>query len=376
MRIETLAVHAGGAPDRETGAIAPPIHLSTTFEHPPDSSELAGFLYSRYRNPTQDRLESALAAMEAGAAAVVYGSGMAAAVALFHALPAGSHVVMGDDIYFSIRTAAQRHFPRWGLTATEVDATDVTAVRAAFRPETRCVWVESPSNPQLKVADVAAIAELARARDALLVVDSTFASPVLQQPLALGAHVVMHSCTKYLAGHADAQAGALVLGHDGQLHEELLAQRTVLGPVASPFTAWTILRGLRTLPCRMEWHARGGAAVAAFLAEHAAVDRVHYPGLATHPQHAVARRQMRAFGGMLSFEVKGGAAAALACAGRLRLFRNATSLGSTESLVEHRASLEGPSSPTPPGLLRLSVGLEHPDDLVEDLAQALAGVDR
>lgn len=375
MRIETLAVHAGGEPDAETGAIAPPIHLSTTFEHPPDSSELAGFLYSRYRNPTQDRLESALAALEGGAAAVVYGSGMAAAAALFHALPAGSHVVMGDDIYFSVRTMALRHFARWGLAASEVDATDVTAVGAAMRPETRCVWIESPSNPKLKVADIAALAELARRNDALLVVDSTFASPVLQQPLALGAHVVMHSCTKYLAGHADALAGALVLGHDGELRAELLAQRTVLGPVASPFTSWVILRGLRTLPCRMAWHARGGAAVAEFLAEHPAVERVHYPGLAAHPQHQVARRQMRGgFGGMLSFEVRGGAAPALACAGRLRLFRNATSLGSTESLVEHRASVEGPGSPTPPGLLRLSIGLEHPDDLVADLAQALAGV--
>jgi cystathionine gamma-synthase len=372
MRIETVAVHAGGEPDSETGAIAPPIHLSTTFEHPPDSSELAGFVYSRYGNPTQDRLESALAALEGGAAAVVYASGMAAATALFHALPGGSHVVMGDDIYFSVRTVARQHFARWGLSVTEVDATDVTAVRAAMRPETRCVWIESPSNPQMKVADIAAIAELARGGDALLVVDSTFASPILQQPLALGAHVVMHSCTKYLAGHADAQAGALVLGHDGQLRQELVAQRTVLGPVASPFTAWMILRGLRTLACRMEWHARAGAAVAEFLAGHAAVERVHYPGLSAHPQHEIARRQMRAFGGMLSFEVRGGASAALACAGRLRLFRNATSLGSTESLVEHRASLEGPDSPTPPALLRLSIGLEHPDDLIADLGQALA----
>ena len=374
MRIETLAVHAGGEPDGETGAIAPPIHLSTTFEHPPDSSELAGFLYSRYGNPTQDRLESALAALEGGAAAVVYGSGMAAAVALFHTLPAGSHVLLGDDVYFSIRRVARDHFPRWGLAATEVDATDLAAVRAALRAETRCVWIESPSNPQLKVADIAAMAELARGADALLVVDSTFASPALQQPLALGAHVVMHSCTKYLAGHADAQAGALVLGHAGALHDELVGQRTVLGPVASPFTAWTVLRGLRTLPCRMEWHTRGAGAVAGFLADHPRVERVHYPGLPSHPQHQVARRQMRGAGGMLSFEVAGGAAAALACAGRLRLFRNATSLGSTESLVEHRASVEGPGSPTPPNLLRLSVGLEHPEDLVADLAQALDGV--
>ncbi len=374
MRIETLAVHAGGEPDGETGAIAPPIHHSTTFEHPPDSNELAGFLYSRYANPTQDRLESALAALEGGAAAITYGSGMAAAVALFHSLPPGSHVLLADDIYFSVRTIARDHFPRWGLTASIVDATDVDAVRAAFRPETRCVWIESPSNPRLKVADIAAIAELARSARALLVVDSTFAPPVVQRPLELGAHVVMHSCTKYLGGHSDALAGALVLAEAGALREQLLAERIVLGPVASPFTAWIILRGLRTLACRMDWHARAAGAVAEFLAGHARVERVHYPGLPSHPQHQLARRQMRSFGGMLSFEVAGGAGPALACAGRLRLLTNATSLGSVESLVEHRASVEGPGSPTPPGLLRLSVGLEHPDDLVADLAQALDGV--
>jgi cystathionine gamma-synthase len=371
MRIETLAVHAGGEPDGETGAIAPPIHLSTTFEHPPDSNELAGFLYSRYANPTQDRLESALAALEGGAAAITYGSGMAAAVALFHSLPPGSHVLLADDIYFSVRTIARDHFPRWGLTASIVDATDVDAVRAAFRPETRCVWIESPSNPRLKVADIAAIAELARSARALLVVDSTFAPPVVQRPLELGAHVVMHSCTKYLGGHSDALAGALVLAEAGALREQLLAERIVLGPVASPFTAWMILRGLRTLACRMDWHARAAGAVAEFLAGHARVERVHYPGLPSHPQHQLARRQMRSFGGMLSFEVAGGAGPALACAGRLRLFTNATSLGSVESLVEHRASVEGPGSPTPPGLLRLSVGLEHPDDLCADLREAL-----
>jgi cystathionine gamma-synthase len=368
MRIETLAVHAAGEPDRETGALAPPIHLSTTFEHPPDSSELAGFVYTRYGNPTQDRLESALAALEGGSSALCYASGIAAAAALFQALPAGSHVILADDVYFSVRTIALEYFPRWGLSVTIADATDLDALRAAFRPDTRCVWIESPSNPRLKVADIAALAELARGRGALLVVDGTFAPPVVQQPLALGAHVVMHSCTKYLAGHGDAQAGVLVLADD-QLRGALLAQRIVLGPVASPFTTWMILRGLRTLACRMEWHSRAAAAVASFLASR--VERVHYPGLESHPQHLIARRQMKSFGGMLSFEVAGGAAAAIEVAGRLRLFRNATSLGSTESLVEHRASLEGPTSPTPPGLLRLSVGLEHPDDLVADLDQAL-----
>jgi cystathionine gamma-synthase len=372
MRIETVAIHAGGEPDPGTGAVAPPIHLSTTFEHPPDASTIEGYLYTRYANPTQDRLESALAALEEGAAALVYGSGMAAAAALFSALPAGSHVVLGDDIYFSVRRIAGELLPRWGLTASSAFAGDTDAVRAAMRPETRCIWVESPSNPRLVVSDIPALAELARERGALLAVDSTFATPILQQPLSLGAHVVMHSCSKYLGGHADVLAGALILAERGELAESLLARRTMLGPVASPHSAWLVLRGLRTLPCRMEWHSRGGAAVAGYLAEHRAVERVHYPGLPGHPQHRAARQQMRSFGGMVSFEVAGGAAAAIATAARLRLFTSATSLGSTESLVEHRASIEGPGSPTPPGLLRLSVGLEHPDDLIEDLEQALA----
>src|SRR5690606_3151440 len=197
MRIETVAVHAGGEPDRETGAVAPPIHLSTTFRHPPDASELTGHLYCRYGNPTQDRLESALAALEGGAAALVYGSGMAAAAALLHALPPGAHLILGDDTYFSIRTLALEHAARWGIATTIVDTSDPAAVRAALRPETRCIWVETPSNPLLKVSDIPALAEIARGRGALLVVDSTFATPILQRPLSLGADVVMHSCTKY-----------------------------------------------------------------------------------------------------------------------------------------------------------------------------------
>ena len=372
MRIETLAVHAGGQPDSETGAVAPAIHLSTTFVHPADARELTGHLYARYGNPTQDRLESALAALEGGAAALVYGSGMAAAAALMHALPSGAHLLLGRDTYFSVRSVAREHAARWGIRTTLVDASDPDAVRAALTPETRCIWVETPSNPRLEVADLAALAAIAREHGALLAVDNTFATPVLQRPLELGAHVVMHSCTKYLGGHADVQAGALVLAEAGELADRLLAERTVLGPVASPHSAWLVLRGLRTLPCRMDWHVRGAEAVARFLEAHPAVERVHYPGLASHPHRLVAERQMRRPGGMVSVELRGGEAAALAAVKRMRLFTCATSLGSTESLVEHRASMEGPGSPTPPSLLRLSIGLEHPDDLVADLDQALA----
>ncbi len=371
MRIETLAVHAGAEPDDETRALSPPIHLSTTFEHPPDSRELDGHLYTRYGNPTQDRLEGALAALEAGAACLVYGSGMAAAAAMFTALPRGSHVVLADDTYFSVRTMARDFGPRWGLEVSVVDASRMDSVRAALRPETRCIWLETPSNPHIKLSDIAAAAELARGAGALLVVDGTFATPILQRPLALGADVVLHSCTKYFGGHGDVQAGALILRDDGELRRTLLGQRTVLGAVAAPLSSWLVLRGLRTLACRIEWHCRAAQAVAEFLAGHAAVDRVHYPGLPSHPQHALARAQMTGFGGMLSFHVRGGRERALAAAGRLRLFRNATSLGSTESLVEHRESVEGAGSPTAPDLLRLSVGLEHPDDLIDDLRQAL-----
>ncbi len=371
MRIETLAVHAGAEPDERTRALSPPIHLSTTFEHPPDSRELDGYLYSRYGNPTQDRLEGALAALEGGAASLVYGSGMAAAAAMLTALPRGSHLILADDTYFSVRTMARDFGPRWGLEVSVVDASRMENVRDALRPTTRCIWLETPSNPHIKLSDIAAAAELAREAGAILVVDGTFATPILQKPLALGADVVLHSCTKYFGGHGDVQAGALVLGVDGELRRTLLGQRTVLGAVASPMSSWLVLRGLRTLACRMDWHCRGAQAVAEFLAGHAAVDRVHYPGLPSHPQHALARSQMVGFGGMLSFHVRGGRERALAAAGRLRLFCNATSLGSTESLVEHRESVEGAGSPTAPDLLRPSVGLEHPDDLVDDLRQAL-----
>jgi cystathionine gamma-synthase len=371
MRLETVAVHAGAAIDRETGAVAPPIHLSTTFEHPADASQTTGYLYGRYGNPTQDRLEEALAALDGGARALAFASGMAAATALLQNLPAGSHVLMADDTYFAIRKLAQTWFERWGLSLTLVDMTDVAAVRAALRPQTRCLWVETPSNPLLKLTSVSAIAAVARAAGATLVVDATFATPLLLQPLKLGADVVMHSTTKYMAGHSDVTGGALVFAREDALAAAVLETRKLLGAIANPFASWLVLRGLRSLAPRVDWHQRNAAAVAAFLSSQPRVAVVHYPGLASHPQHAVARTEMRGSGGMLSFEVIGGRAAAIALAARLKLFTNATSLGGYESLVEHRNSSDGPGSTTPPGLLRLSVGLEHADDLIADLAQAL-----
>ncbi|KAF1687402.1 cystathionine gamma-synthase [Pseudoxanthomonas broegbernensis] len=370
-RIETLAARAGSTPDPSSGALAPPLQLATTFEHTPDVQLPHGFLYQRYDNPTQRETERVLAALDGAARALLFPTGMAAGATALQALPAGSHVLLCDDSYFSFRVIARDWFPRWGLACTIVDFTDLDAVRAALRPETRLLWAETPSNPLLKVSDIAALAGIAHGAGARLLVDGTFAPPTLQQPLALGADVVMHSATKYLGGHGDVMGGVLSFRDDGEHAAACHGLRLLAGATASPFAAWMILRGVRSLPARMDWHCRNAQAVAEFLAGHARVEKVHYPGLPGHPQHAVAARQMRQFGGMLSFEAAGGREAALAVAARMRLFTNATSLGSTESLVEHRASIEGPLSTTPEGLLRLSVGLEHAGDLVADLAQAL-----
>lgn len=370
-RIETLAARAGSRPDPSSGALSVPLQLATTFEHTPDGQLPQGWLYQRYDNPTQQETEQALAALDGAARALLFPTGMAAGATALQALPPGSHVVLCDDSYFSFRALAAQQFPRWGLTWSLADFSDADAVRAALRPETRLLWAETPSNPLLKVCDIAALADVAHAAGAQLLVDGTFAPPVLQQPLALGADIVLHSATKYLGGHGDVMGGVLAFREDGAHAADCHGLRLLAGATASPFAAWMILRGVRTLPARMAWHCANAKQIATALQAHPRVARVHYPGLPDHPQHAVAAAQMRDFGGMLSFEVEGGEAAALAVAGRLRLFTNATSLGSTESLVEHRASIEGPTSKTPRGLLRLSVGLEHAQDLLDDLAQAL-----
>ena len=372
MRFETRAVHAGGKPDPTTGSIAPPIHLSTTFEHGPAGERPGGYMYIREGNPTQSRLEEALAAVEGGEAALVFASGLAAGAAYLQSLPAGSHVVFPDDIYYGFRTIAEEFLPRWGMESSAVDMGDPERVRAALRPNTRLIWTETPSNPLMKIVDLAAIAKIARSAGARMIVDGTFATPALQRPLELGADAVLHATTKYLGGHSDVQGGALILRERGDSAERIEHIRHILGAVSSPFNSWLVLRGLRSLSCRMERHSSNGLALARALAAQAGVEAVHYPGLESHPGHDVARRQMSAFGGMLSFRVRGGRDAAIRTASRVRLFTNATSLGGTESLIEHRASSEGPASPTPQNLLRVSVGLEHPEDLIGDLVQALA----
>ena len=373
MKLETLLIHTGAETDPSTGAVAAPIHLSTTYEHPPDGQEAQGHIYIRESNPTQDRLEAALAACEGGEAALFFASGLASGAAFMQTLDAGSHVLFADDLYHGFREMSHDFLPRWGLTSSSVDMTDLEAVRRALRPETRLLWAETPSNPLLRISDLEALARIAHDHGARLAVDSTFATPVLQRPLDLGADVVMHSATKYMGGHSDVLGGALVLRHRDEVLEQLLHVRTVTGAAASPFNAWLVLRGLRSMACRVERHAANALAVAEALKGRPEVEAVYYPGLASHPGYEVARRQMRAFGGMVSIAVRGGREASIAVASRLRLFTNATSLGGVESLVEHRESNEGLASTAPENLLRLSIGLEHPDDLVADLRQALAG---
>jgi cystathionine gamma-synthase len=372
MRLETLAIHAGGTPDKETGAVAPPIHLSTTFEHGPAGERRSGYEYLREQNPTQDRFEAMLAALEEGEAALAFASGQAAMLAAIGSLPSGSQLLIPDDCYTGLRALCDEFLPEKGIRGTIVDMGDLAAVRSAMTPATRMIWAETPSNPQVKIADIAALAELAHGNGALLACDNTFATPVLQRPLTLGADLVMHSTTKYFGGHSDVLGGALAFARRDDFFDAVFHRRHITGAILSPFNAWLLLRGARSLPARMAWHCRNARAIAGFLAAHPAIEAVHYPGLDSHPNHAVAGKQMSDFGGMLSFRVKGGREAALRVAGKLQLILNATSLGGCESLIEHRASVEGPNPISPQNLLRLSVGLENGEDLIDDLRQALA----
>ena len=371
MRLETLAIHAGGESDRETGAVTPPIHLATTFKHGPAAERIAGYEYQREGNPTNDRLRAAIAALEGAEQALTFASGMAAATTLLESLPAGARIVLPDDCYAGVRMLASEFLPERGVSVQRVDMADLAAVEAACASGIDLLWVETPSNPLMKLSDIAALAALAHAQNALLVCDNTFASPVLQQPLALGADIVMHSTTKYFGGHSDVLGGALAFKRGDALYQRVAHRLHITGAVLAPFNAWLTLRGCRSLPARMALHCSNARKVAEFLAAQPQVERVNYPGLATHPGHALAARQMRDFGGMLSVQLRGRREAALAMAGALQLFTNATSLGGCESLVEHRASTEGTHTTTPQNLLRLSIGLEHVDDLIADLAQAL-----
>ena len=372
LRFETLAVHAGHGVDPATGAVTPPIHLSTTFERAADGSYPHGWIYSRNHNPNRDGLEAALAALEGGAACAALASGLAAVTAVIQGLAPGDHVVAPSDIYHGTANVLKHLFAKWRVDATFVDMTSIDTVAAALRPQTKLVWIETPSNPLLRCVDIEATAALARRAGARAVCDNTFASPALQSPLALGCDLAVHATTKYLGGRSDVMGGAVVARVDDAAFAEVRAAQLYGGAVPSPFDCWLVMRSLPTLPARMQAHCANARRVAEFLQSHAQVAAVHYPGLETSPFHSLARRQMRDFGGMLSFEVKGGKDAAMAVAAAVGIFTRATSLGGVESLIEHRASIEGPESRTPQGLLRASIGLEHPDDLIDDLAQALA----
>jgi cystathionine gamma-synthase len=373
MKIETRAVHAGRHIDPATGAVTMPIHLSTTFERSPAGEYPLGFSYSREDNPNRRALEECLASLELGKAALCFSSGLAVATALVQGLEPGDHIIAPDDVYWGLRRVIGEVFGKWGIETTYADLTSIDDFHAALRPNTRLVWVETPSNPLMKITDLTAIAALSRQAgpNILTVCDGTFATPILQHPLDCGIDMVVHSTTKYISGHSDVVGGALITRHDNYLFERARKSQRYGGSVPSPFDCWLTLRGVDTLPLRVRAHSENAQRVAQYLKAHAAVEAVHYPGLPDHPGHKTAARQMSAFGGMLSFQVRGDRETALGVAARCRLFIRATSLGGAHSLIEHRASVEGPQSRTPQNLLRVSVGLEHPDDLITDLDQAL-----
>jgi cystathionine beta-lyase/cystathionine gamma-synthase len=376
--LDTLCIHAGQAPDPASGAVMTPIVLSTTFAQDGPGAH-KGYDYSRAGNPTRAALEGCLAALEGAKDAIAFGSGCAATTAVLMTLKSGDHVLVGDDVYGGTFRIFDKVLAQFGIEATFADLGDPAKVRAGLRPNTRLLWVETPSNPMLKILDVAAIAEVARGHGVALAVDNTFATPMLQQPLELGATLVVHSTTKYLNGHSDVVGGA-VMTSDDDLAERLHFLQKAVGAVPSPFDCYLVLRGIKTLAVRMRRHVESAGAIAAWLAAHPRVSMVRYPGLASHEGHAIAARQMKGAGGMISFELAGSLAEASAFLRALRIFACAESLGGVESLAEHPALMTHASLPAEArralgigdGLIRLSVGLEDPGDLVADLERGFA----
>jgi len=371
MKIETVAVHAGHTIDPATGAVATPIYLSTTFERDVDGTYSRGHMYARNSNPNRQMLEAGIAALEGGTTAAAFASGMAAATTIFQALNPTDHVLAHVDAYYGVTRALREVFQKWGLQLDLIDMTDLRAVKNAIRPNTRLVWTETPSNPLLRIVDLKGVAEIAQNAGAFTVCDNTW-SPVIQRPFGYGIDVVLHSTTKYFGGHCDVLGGILVGRENSELFDRIRSIQYTAGAVPSPFDCWLVLRGMRTVPWRMRAHCENAAKVAEFLPNHPLIERVHYPGLPNHPGHDIAKKPMSLFGGMMSIEVKGGRDAAMKVAANTKIFIRGTSLGGVESLIEHRASIEGPGTTSPEGLLRLSIGLENADDLIEDLDQALS----
>ncbi len=382
LRPETLAIHAGQEPDPTTGALMTPVYLTSTYAQSAPGEHL-GYEYSRTQNPTRHALQDCLAALEGARFGLAFASGLAATDAILHLLDSGDHVVYSDDVYGGTFRLFDKVFRRQGLSFTAVEMTDPKNVERAMTPRTRLVWIESPTNPMLKIVDLAAVAAIARSGRALSVVDNTFATPFFQRPLDLGIDLVAHSTTKYLNGHSDVVGGAAVTS-DPEIHERLRFLQNAVGGVPSPMDSFLVLRGLKTLHVRMDRHQENALAVAHFLERHPQVERVTYPGLESHPQHALAGRQMRGFGGMLTFVIQGGLPAARAFLSSLEIFALAESLGGVESLIEHPAIMTHASVPPETrarlgiadGFIRVSVGIEAVDDLVDDLERGFAAARR
>jgi len=379
MEFETLAIHDGQAPEPRTGAVTVPVYQTSTYQQDSIGNPRLGFDYSRSGNPTRQALESALALLENGKYGLAFASGCAATLASLQILKPGGHVVAGNDVYGGTYRIFERILRPWGVEASYVDATDIDNVRKAIRPNTRLIWIETPTNPLLRIYDIAALAEIARQHNLILAVDNTFANPYFQRPLDLGAHLVVHSSTKYLGGHSDVIGGAFVTS-DQTIYEAVKFYQNAAGAVPAPWDAWLILRGIKTLKVRSREHEANALHVARVLSEHPAVERVYYPGLPSHPQHELAKRQMRGFGGMVSVEIKGGFPAVERFVSKLQLFVLAESLGGVESLVCYPPKMTH-ASVTPEerarrgirdNLIRLSVGLENAQDLEADLLQALS----
>jgi cystathionine gamma-synthase len=383
MKIETKAIHAGDIPE-QTRDVTSAIHLSTTFHKAEDGSVPGGHLYARVSNPNREALERALAALEQGElkespAALAFSSGSAATLAVLQSLAPGDHVIAPEDAYYGTPILLKTVMAQWGLKFSLVNMQDLSAVERAVKPATKLIWAETPSNPLLNITDLRAVVAIAKKAGALVGVDNTWATPLLQRPLELGADVVMHSVTKYLSGHSDVLSGALIFktadAHAaGNIYGRARHIQHEGGAVPSPFECWLTLRGLQTFPYRVRAQCESAQRIAEFLEKQPKIEAVHYPGLPSHAGHKIAAKQMSAFGGMMSIQVKGGQTEAFKVAGAVKLFSHATSLGGTHSLIEHRASVEGPDTRSPKNLLRISIGLEHPDDLMEDLEQALRKV--
>jgi len=371
MKTETIAIHAGNHTDESSRAVIQPIILSTTFERGPDGDFPGGHIYSRSSNPNRASLENVLARLENGADAASFSSGNAAGMAVFQSLPPGTHIIAPDDMYHGLRNQLKNLFAGI-LTFDFIDVNDLDVLQQHIKPETGLIWIETPSNPLLKITDIKTVVAVAKANGIKVACDNTFSTPICQQPLALGADLVMHSATKYFGGHSDLMGGALITAEKSDWWQKIRQVQEMGGAIPSPMDCYMLVRSIKTLPYRVKGHVHNAQLLAEFLDQHPAVEQVMYPGLTSHPQYAIAKEQMLAFGGMLSFIVKGNEEDTHNVINKLQLFTRATSLGGVESLIEHRATVEGPDTKTPRNLLRVSVGLEHIEDLIADLKQALS----